>query len=382
MPATTLAHPAANQNSNKAPTTALVPFTRSAREHTEVFMDVSQALGATSVQLPQADVAAYGFMRGIFLIVEAASGTGTATVTKAEDAPWSSIAEVVLKDVNGAPLVGPFTGYDLYLLNKWGGYFPDQPDPKQRQSFSDVATGANGTGNFSFGLYIPVEVGSRDALAALANQNAASTYKLAITLADKATVYGATSPTTPPTVRVRAALAAWTQPTQADLRGNAQATTPPANGTTSYWSKTTFNVAAGSNLLRLPRVGNYLRELIFVFRATSDGTRATGDGQLPDPFSLYWDTRLLHQYPITLLRDQMIRRTALTATADTAGGRDKGVLVQDFAHDFDGLIGYELRDGWIPTTQSTRLEVQGNFGAAGVLTVLTNDVAPAGEIFV
>ena len=61
--------------------------------------------------------------------------------------------------------------------------------------------------------------------------------------------------------------------------------------------------------------------------------------------------------------------------------RGEGVWLEDFAHEFDGKIGNELRDGWLGTVQSTRLELSGTFGSAGTLTILTNDVAPAGPIF-
>lgn len=379
-PAATMAHPAPSKANQPAP--LVVPFTRSAREHEEVFVDISQQIGTSSVQMPQQDVAAYGYLRGIDLLVEASGGVGGgATVAKAEDAPWSAIQEVILKDVNGAPMVGPLGGYDLYLINKWGGYDATSPDPKQRSSFSDVATGAGASGNFSFALRIPVEINRRDALGGLANMNAASTYKIAVTLAAANQIYSTSPATTLPTVRLRATLEAWTQPTGTDLRGNAQAQTPPAHGTTSYWSKTTINLASGSQQPRLPRVGNYLRNLIFVYR-DNGGSRANGQAAWPDPASVYWDTRLLTQRLRTKWHDTMVRRTDMTAAVEQPRGRDNGVFVYDFAHDFDGGLGSELRDGWLPTTQSTRLELQGTFSAAGVLTVITNDVAPQGEIFV
>ena len=63
-------------------------------------------------------------------------------------------------------------------------------------------------------------------------------------------------------------------------------------------------------------------------------------------------------------------------------GLDNGVFVYDFMHEFDGLYGRGNRDLWLPTLGSTRLEVQGSFGTAGTLTVLTNDVAIAGSVFI
>jgi len=60
---------------------------------------------------------------------------------------------------------------------------------------------------------------------------------------------------------------------------------------------------------------------------------------------------------------------------DVERSADAGVLVFPFTDDQDGGIGYESRHMWLPTVQSTRLEIEGAFGAAGTLEILTNDVA-------
>jgi len=371
-PATTTTAPAPQRQQSAAPA-ALVPFTRAAREHVEPFVDVSQVLTGSSTQLPPQDVPAYGFLRGIYLHVVATGGAGAAVA--AEDAPFSAIQTVVLADVNGAPIVGPLSGFDLYLLSKWGGYRATA-DARQHPAHQ----GVQGSGNFAFVLRLPVEVNGRDALGSLANQNASSTYKLTVTLAAASSIY-TTLPTTLPTVRFRASLEAWTQPAATDLRGNPCATMPPAHGTTSYWSKTSIVVGQGAQTIRLPRVGSYLRNLIFVWRDNA-GARIAAAGNFPDPAQVYYDTRLLSNIGRDLWRGQMVERSDYTGAADGARGLDSGVFVYDFAHDFDGRLGHELRDQWLPTVQSTRLEIVGTFGAAGQLTVLTNDVAPAGDIFV
>ncbi len=381
MPATML-QPAAAQPKDKQAPALVVPFTRAAKEHLESFVDDPRQMLTSSIQMGPYDVPAYGYARSLILTVDATGGSGATTVTKAEDAPWSMIQEVVLMDVNGAPIIGPFSGYDLYLINKFGGYNPKCPDPKQSPYFSDVATGANASGNFKFLLRVPIEVSARDGLGSLPNQNAASTYKLRVTLAPSTSVYGVAPGTALPSVRVRAHLEAWTQPTATDMRGNSNAQQPPAVGTTSYWSKTIINVPSGQQTIRLPRVGNYIRNMVFVNRAVSDGLRATGAGAFPDPAVTMWDTKILESLPKDVWRDYMTRRYDFTGGVEAVRGLDNGVFVRDFCHDFDGGVGYELRDGWLPTVQSTRLEIQGSFGAASVLSVLTNDVSPAGEIFV
>lgn len=377
MPATIMkdtAAPQGNTNKQAAPT-ILVPFTRASHEHLEPMQDVTQPITATSTALGPYDVPAYGYLRNIVLDVSAFGGAGTSVTTK-EDAPWNIISEIALIDVNGAPIVGPFSGYDLYLLNKFGGY-SYASDPKQSPMYS--AVGAS-TGNFRFCLRVPVEFSAREGLGALPNANAASTWKLRITLNPASQVYG-TLPTTLPSVRVRMYLDAWSQPAQTDLKGNQTAQQPPAIGTTAYWSKTTMPVSSGYNTLRLPRMGSLLRNLIFVFR-DANGSRSVGDGNFPDTPSLYWDTRLLKTYQKDFWRHELFRKTGFSGALEAVNGLDNGVFVEDYAHDFDGKIGGELRDQYLGTTQSTRYELTGTFGAAGTLTVLTNDVAAASEIFV
>jgi hypothetical protein len=373
-PATLAGSPAQAQGkpSDAAPR-LVVPFTRAAKEHIEPFLDTTTAaLGASSVPISPVDIPAYGFMRGIFVEVTASGGTGAAAVYKG-DGPFSVLDDISIMDVNGAPIVGPINGYDAQVINKYGGYRRGTTEPKLHPDYT-----APTTGNFSFLLYIPIEVSQRDALGSLANMNAASSYKMRLTVAPKGSVFS-TDPTTLPTLRIRAWLDAWTQPTGQDLRGNPTATQPPAHGTTAYWSKTVLQVSSGQNTLRLPRVGNYIRNLVLVYR---DAAGVRNKASFPAPLDIYWDTRLLKSYQPIVWRGQMSQRFGLTGTDDAARGLDTGVYVEDFMHEFDGLAGCELRDGWLPTTQSTRLEVIGNFGAAGTLTVLTNDISPAGEVFV
>jgi hypothetical protein len=383
VPATITSHPAQAQGSTdgrdpkKKAAVLPQPFTRAAKEHQEPMLDVSQAMGASSVAMGPYDVPAYGYMRGIWIWVSATGGSGTATVAMKEDAPWSIISELALIDVNGANVVGPVNGYDVYLDNKWFGR--NIGDPKLSSMYVAPVTGANASGNFGFLLYVPVEISGRDGLGSLPNANAASTYKLRVTLAPTSEVYS-TAPTNAPTVRVRAWLDAWTQPNATDLRGNANATQPPAMGTTQYLSKTTQTISAGFQQPRLTRVGSYIRNVLFIFRG-ADGTRAAGETNFPSDISMFWDSKNLFTRHKDLWRSQMVRRSRYTAAAEAAGGRDNGVWLEDFTHEFDGQLGNELRDGWLGTVQSTRLELSGNFGSNGTLTILTNDVAPAGPIF-
>lgn len=342
----------------------LVPFTRASMEHTEPGnLDTTVTLGAAAQQLNAVDIPAYGYLRYVDLLVQATGGTGTAAVYAA-DAPWSAIQEVTLSDINGAPICGPISGYDLYLIQLLGGY-AFMADPTAAPEYVTPAT----NGNYAFLLRIPLELDYRDGLGSLANMNAGANYQLRLTMAAAASVYS-TPPTGAPTVRIRAFIECWA-PVQALSPENApQAQQPPVLGTTQYWSRFIPPVASGQQTIQLRRVGNYIRMFVLVFR-TSAGARAAN---LPDPIQLYWDSRTVVNEALPVRQRLDWERYGIAMPT--------GVVVYEMAHDLTGKVGQETRDLWWRTLQSSRIELQGSMGAAGTLEILTNDVAPAGNIFV
>lgn len=357
-----------------------VPFIRASSEHREpTGIDVSRLMTAADQDLGVFDIPAYGYVRSIVLVVTATGGAGT-SVTAAEDGPWNALKNIALTEPNGAVINQFNSGYDLAIgANKWGGYrSPEGADPKASPRFSAVA---GATGNFTYVVRIPVEINLRDGLGSLPNQNAAATFKLRLTLAGSTQVYG-TVPTTLPTVRVRAYLEAWDQP-EAVTAGQHNQTTPPAMNTTQFWSSQTYAVNVGQNTIRLTRVGNYIRNLVFILRRGGT-SRVNGEADWADPLTLYLDTRPLDIIENNNWLHQMYERTGFGGAGvanEAAKGLDNGVRVYDFMHEFDDVLGRENRDLWLPTLGSTRLELQGNFANAGTLTVLTNDVAVAGSVF-
>lgn len=345
------------------------PFVRASMQHVEpANIDRSNVIGASTILLGPDDVPAYGYLRSLLIRVDATGGTGTAAVAR-EDAPWNALDEITLSDVNGAPIVGPISGYDLYLIHKWGGTVA-MSDPTRSPVYSAVAN----TGNFAFVLRVPVEISDRDALGSLANANASATYKLRIVQAANTTIYSA-NPTGAPTMRVRVWAECWSQPQPMDSLGRPNSPTPPALGTTQFWSRQVINVTAGQQTIQLKRVGNLIRNHVLIFR-TDDATPVRSTTELPSPLSLYFDSQLVWNADRDAVLRQYMAERQPSATIDT------GVIVIDHTHDFDGLLGGEMRDQWLPTTQATRLELQGSFGGSGTLTVLTNDVAPRGDYFI
>lgn len=360
----------ANENGS-APPVRLGPFTRGAMKHREPFLDTAALASANGSQISALDVPSFGYLRGIWIMVNATGGAaGGATVAAKEDAPYSAISNIVLADVNGAQIVGPIDGYDLFLIDLIGGYLGQ--DPRLTNSFSAVAA----SGNFKFLLWLPVEISERDALGSMANQNASSTYKFNATYGVSTNIYS-TAPDTPPSVRVRLWLDAWSQPTPTDLQGNPQAEVPPAFGTTQFWTRQQYNVNSGDQTVRLTRVGNVIRALVFIFRTTAPARSTTN---FPDPARLQLEGRIVENIGRDLWRFIAWEQSqSPLGEADATFPYPTGVLAYNLDTDLAGKSGNEMRDLWLPTSQATRLELVGSFGAAGTLTVLTNDIAPAGD---
>lgn len=359
----------ANENPSTPAAPRLAPFTRGAMKHREPFLDVAATATANGSTISSLDVPSFGYLRGIWIKVDATGGTGSAAVVK-EDAPFSALSNIVLSDVNGAQIVGPIDGYDLFIMNLVGGYLGS--DPRQTASYAAVGT----DGNFKFLLWLPVEISERDALGAMANQNASSTYKFSATYGVTTNIYS-TNPTAIPSVRVRLWLDAWSQPAPTDLQGNPQAEVPPAFGTTQFWTRAQFNLNSGDQTVRLTRVGNIIRSLIFVFRTTAPARSTTN---FPDPARIQLEGRIVENIGRDLWRFLGYEQAQMiSAEGDATNPYPTGVLAYNFDTDLAGKSGNEMRDLWLPTSQATRLELVGNFGAAGTLTVITNDVAPAGD---
>lgn len=364
---------------------ASVPFIRASQEHREsAGIDVSRAMITADQDLGAFPIPAYGYLRSLILLVTTSGGAGT-SVTLAADGPFNALKNIFLQEPNGAVIAQFNTGYDLFLVNKYGGYRYAQ-DARQSPEYS-VSVGA--AMNFSFLLRIPVELRNRDALGALPNQNAAAAFQLRMTLAAVGTVFAGTL-TTPPTVRIRVYNEEWDQPETA-TEGVANQTTPPAMNTTQYWSVQSYPLNAGLNTIRLSRMGNYIRNLIFIYRDGS-GVRSinqTSSANWPNPLTVYWDTRPQDLIEVNNWMRQVYERYGYSTIApgggaialDAAGGLDQGVMPYDFCHEFKGQVGFENNDLWLPTLGSTRLEVGGTFGVAGTLYVLTNDVSIAGNVF-
>lgn len=309
------------------------------------------------------------------------------------DAPFNVIDTIQLEDTNSKPILGPFGGYDLYLINKYGGYAFGS-DPKENPNYL-ANSGTTSPHNVKFRLRLPVELVSRDALGALPNKSGTNKFRVRVRLAALATVYG-TGPTQTPTVRVRFQPENYWEPDMTDLKGRPLAQNPPAVQTTQYWTKGVYAVNSGDQRIQIQQgLGYLVRNYIFINRTTGDLRSSTQDGNWPDPATLQFEANILfdriadnwrwkvydlYDYNKTpAISDVVQTETSgtLNAAGAPGGGRDYCVWPLPFNADFGLQPGGETRRGYLATADASRLELRGNFGAASNLTVLANYVAPA-----
>lgn len=347
-----------NNQQQRATPTVVIPFTAAAHEHVEPITTQS-GISLTAATQPQGpfDVPAYGFLQHIVLDVLGAGGTGGTAVA---DAPWTFFQSISLLDVNGAPIFGPLDGFASLMTNVWGNYGGARSDPRLAPGY--VGT----TPNYSFQLRIPVQISRHNAYGAIANQNAAAAYKLQYTLNTNAAVWSA-QPSPVPTFTIRSWVETWSQPAPTDILGRAQRREPPGHGTTQFWTSFTKQVGSGQQNVILPRVGNLVRNLVFIARDSS-GVRT--DTVMTDPIQMNWDARIL------TLESQRYRAFRQMEQQAPTIARDAGVFVLPFDSISDGTVGDEAPNLWLPTVQATRLELAGVNAAAGSIQTLTNDIAP------
>lgn len=359
-----------------APTPPLTQarFTQGALSRTEgPYYDSSLTPGASVQAYPLMEIPTGGWERFIYLQVSCTTAANAATVAFQADAPWNAISELTFRDARGNTIIGPLTGYDLYLVNKWAGYTWNTDLATAPGYVATAGSGATG-GSFSFILPIPIELIGRDAIASLANGASNTALRVQVSLNASTAIYS-TAPTTLAAVRIRAFHDAWQQPPAATAAGQPYAQAPIGAGTFHQITKTNYSYSVGENRILLARKGNPIRSLISVFR-NSSAVRVTSTSILgSNLFQLFYEGSDLISGTDELHRFRMwLANPVLAANFDT------GVLTMDWASDLDGKVGAELREQWLPTQPGSRIELRFTASAAGTLDVLTDEVIPAGDL--
>lgn len=343
----------------------VIPFTSSAHEHTEgPFFDQTFTVGESQQAFGPINIPSYGYLRNIYLQVDCEAGE-LKEGSLSEDFPFNLFGSLSTLDTNGAPLHGPYSGFNVWLSNLIGA-----PAFKSDVRNTAVCPWFVGTINAHFSLRMMTEISHHDGLGCLANQNSAAAYQIQGTINTlKSLLKEGEGKIEKLKVRVRMFLEAWSLPNETDRAGRPQAQLPPAHGTTQYWTVSTRQISKGNNTLPITRVGNLIRNIIVVTR-NSKGLRKAG--VMPEQPILSWDAR-------QLTNDTQKYREQLLGERSNLSSYPAGVFAWTFNHSLDNIIGDDDPSLWLQTVQASRLEIDGNAEEEGTMELLINDVAP-GEV--
>lgn len=333
-------------------------------------------LGASTQTMPQYSPTPNAYLRGLWLQTVCASTGNTASVGLNGDAPWIVFQSIVFADANQKPIVGPLNGYQLMVVNKYGGYQYND-DPRASAVYSVPPLSGTTGGSFTFVLYVPLEVDSRDTLGSLQNKSASSAFQLLLTVNTEAAVYSV-NPSSAPSVTVTIHEDGYLQPKPADSVGNPLAQSPPQLGSTQYWTVGTYNALNGSQQVQLTQgLGYPIRLFAAINYDVSNSTRATGDTDWPTATQFIFRGTTFWNVTKTMWKDQMARLMGFTSTtADSANGLENGVYSLNFNNDFGLQDGDELRNAYLATQQGDQFQMVATFNGNSNLQWVANYVAP------
>lgn len=328
--------------------------------------DYNDQNGAFGTTLQTVDIPAGDFTGGVYLRIDCITAANAATVVFAGDGPFSALSEIQLQDPQGIPFQ-ILAGYELFIFDLLGG-FTGQTDSTQSPYYVATAGVGGGVGgSFSFVLRIPCELFCRDRAGSLYNGSTASQFKVKVTLAASAAVYS-TPPTALANVRVRHTSHGY-QLAQQLPSGHAFEQEPPGGPIYNNLIRQVFAFpGAGQLTLPIVRKGFLYRLMMFIVR---DGSGVRSNAVITNAVLRvdnvdHWNGDFAMWRHITWERNRNTSSAALPT----------GVAMQSWCHDWDGQTGAETRDGYIPTTPGSIVEMRLTASAAGSITILTNDVTP------
>ena len=342
--------------------------------------------GTTSAQkLGTFKISPNGWLSEIMCTFQGGSFTGSAVY--AGDQPFSGVQKVTFRDVGNREIFGPLTGYEWFTVNKWGGYYEGEPDPR-----NPAGQYAATTTYFQFTLYIPLEVVLRDTLGEIENKSSSSSYTLEVYVDSIANTFGTA---TALTWTMYGSLLGYTEPEAADAYGRPLAQSPPAAGTVQYWTSEIYNSPAGNiRYNQVNGIGYPIRNLAYIAYDNANNARAHAWTWGLSPFTAAGDTQEWPN-PLTLAfgKVQLFQRYAWqwgnmmakwygfqgVIGGDANSALENGVFVHPFTRDFDSQPGQETRNSYLITKAGNVLQISGTAALAINIHVLTNYVVPPGN---
>jgi len=345
------------------------PFCQAAKHGVQQTLAVATSvdLGTTANQFgPQSLTASGGFIRRV--IIEMTCANADNTGIPGPDYPFAAYSKIRLSEPNNTPIF-EMSGFNTMLADVYGGY----------TAVTDIRNDPdyNNQNNPAFWLFVPLEL-DPTGIGALSDLSASSGYQLTCFMnPNSVTNLYSTAPTDPPEMTIVAYTDYWTLPNGTDMNSRPQATSPPFAGTVQLWNEIpniSLPAGGGSSRQQLNRMGNQLRTVIVVTRATQTSAGARTDVPFPNPLLLRWDDVIIrNQDPQTL-------RKYFREMTDSSGvSRDAGVHVFPFSFGIGRSLGGNGVSSLLPTITDTRFELSGTFNAATAPTLdwLVNDISSA-----
>jgi hypothetical protein len=295
------------------------------------------------------------------------------------DAPFTGIASAELRTAAGNDLIVPLTGYQMYLINKYGCQFTKAPYADVKLSSNFTATNTSQT----YFLFVPAQVDADNALGVLPALASNRSYQLVLTAA------GATAVATASTggsITVQGTAYYWTEPTAATPGGVPQQTTPDGLGTMLQWQVEQPPLTPGDKYIKHQNVGNVLHTVIYVLR-NSSSARIDASGW-PAVCEFYFDNNPLFYFVQAEWVELMQRRwfgytgafPPVAGTKDIANGIETGVYVLPFYAMGSGTAsnGENTRAQLLPSLDSSLVQLRGTSWGASVSTleIITGSVIP------
>lgn len=357
------------------------PFVTGTRTLETETYTASVTLSSSTQSLTPYEFQVDGYLsRALIRVTAVTAGNSAATAFQA-DGPFIALQSVVFEDIGGKQILGPITGWNLYVLNRFGG-FVYNADVKANTTYA-VTTGTGATGgSFNFTMPLPIQVRKRDGMGSLPNRNASATFRLKLTINTSAAVYS-TAPTAAPTVTVRIEQQGWATSDQRDYKGNGVAPTPNGVGSLMYTDVESIVLSAGQFTQRMGNYGGLTRLWAFELR-DSNGSRSQGETDWPSLFEIEIDkvkcySRSVNTWDHMMSEDYGLSNTAESSTA--VNTKLNGVKVIHWLDDFGLQPGAENSFRYQPVTPNTAIYLSGTVGGSGAhtLNVMKNYLSAVGD---
>lgn len=374
--ATATAEPKATKKQAAPVLRPFFPGTLDLETHTYV---QSKTITTSQVPLDTCNVKTNGFLADLFIDVQSNATPNTAAaVAFNEDFPLKAIANFVLADTGGQPILGPMDGFELAIFVKWGGFsFSD--DVRNSQTYTATTGTSTAGGAFAFILHVPIQFVRREGgLGSLPNTNSNNAYAVDMTLATTAEIYSV-APANAVTVTVKVYQDAYRQSSGMDSQKNATVTTPPGLGAVLYLRRNTMTLSSGTVDEELSQQEGSYRAMHLVLR-DSALSRTQGDADWPDPAVVYLNNDVPHDRTKRGWIRRQERDYGYVAAAGAVNGRDLGVFTLPFMTDSGLKAGSEDRYKYLSVSAADTLGFRGTIGGTGVhkLTTMYDFVRPPG----